>query len=151
MQTSQRPQGLNGPEHSQSDPIGKTTGSAEEYLSLAQAARVLPGRPSANCVWRWARKGVISRDGRRVCLRHIRLGGRILTTKGWVDAFGASLAEADRSYFAEQSAGAVPDRNRAYAGPVRGRSRSEVPPKPIGDDGSRNASLIERELEEEGL
>ena len=30
----------------------------DEHLTLARAAKLAPGRPSANCVWRWCREGV---------------------------------------------------------------------------------------------
>jgi hypothetical protein len=30
----------------------------EEHLTLVRAAKLAPGRPSVNCVWRWCREGV---------------------------------------------------------------------------------------------
>jgi len=50
------------------------------------------GRPSANCIWRWCRKGVLSRAGKRVRLRHVRIGGKIFTEAEWLNEFGQSLA-----------------------------------------------------------
>lgn len=70
-----------------------------EYLTLGQAARISPGRPSANAVWRWCRKGLRSRGGRRIRLQHVRMGGRIFTTEAWVHEFGQRLAEADSEHF----------------------------------------------------
>jgi len=32
--------------------------AAEEHITLAQAAKLAPGRPSSNCVWRWCCHGV---------------------------------------------------------------------------------------------
>jgi hypothetical protein len=52
---------------------------ANDYITLGEAAKIAPGRPSANCVWRWCRKGVLSRAGQRVRLRHVRIGGKIIT------------------------------------------------------------------------
>ena len=69
------------------------------YLSLAQAANLCPNRPSANAVWRWCRKGVKSRSGGRIYLRHYRVGGTIHTTEHDLDTFFEDIAQADRSYF----------------------------------------------------
>ena len=49
----------------------------EKHLTMAQAARISPGCPSPNCVWRWCRHGVKSRSGERVRLRHSGLVGII--------------------------------------------------------------------------
>lgn len=74
-------------------------------ISLAEAAKTLPqanGKNfSTNTVWRWARKGVKSRAGDTIRLQHVRLGGKIYTTRQWVDEFGARLAQADAQYFEE--------------------------------------------------
>ena len=69
--------------------------NSDEYITLSQAAKLAPGKPSPNCLWRWCRKGVLSRAKRRVHLRHIRIGGTIYTTAKWVRHFGRRLAEAD--------------------------------------------------------
>ena len=70
-----------------------------EYITLAEAAKLAPGRPSSNCIWRWCRRGVRSRSGQTVCLDHIRVGGRIFTTRALLGRFFAAVAEADREYF----------------------------------------------------
>ncbi len=70
-----------------------------EHLTMAQAAKVVPGHPSPNCLWRWCRKGVKSRSGERVHLQHVRLGGVIYTTAAWVEEFSRRLAQADASHF----------------------------------------------------
>lgn len=71
----------------------------DEHLTLTEAAKIAPGRPSTNCMWRWCRRGVLSRSGERVHLRHVRVGGRIFTTARWLDEFGRMLAAADTAYF----------------------------------------------------
>lgn len=71
----------------------------DAHLTLAQASRIAPGRPSTNCLWRWCRRGVLARNGERVRLEHIRAGGKIFTTVAWVTEFGRRLAEADAQYF----------------------------------------------------
>ncbi len=65
------------------------------YLTLAEAARLAPGRPSANAVWRWCRKGVKSRNGETIRLTHVRAGRQIFTTSDWMDEFFAVQARAD--------------------------------------------------------
>lgn len=78
--------------HAQADPT-------ERYISLTEVAKLAPGRPSTNCVWRWCRKGVKSRTGERVRLQHVRIGGMIFTSLMWLDEFGRKLADADAQYF----------------------------------------------------
>ncbi len=82
-----------------------TTGSpnapACELLTLPEAARLLPTRPHASALWRWSRLGLRARDGTRVRLKHLRLGGRIYTTHADLDAFGRALADADSVAFDE--------------------------------------------------
>ncbi|MBL4808871.1 MAG: DUF1580 domain-containing protein [Phycisphaerales bacterium] len=73
--------------------------SLDEHLTLAQAAKIAPGRPSANCVWRWCREGVKSASGDRIRLKHTRFGSRIFTTRQWLNDFGQALAEADAAHF----------------------------------------------------
>lgn len=74
-----------------------------DYITLVEAARISPGRPSSNAVWRWCRKGLRSRGGRRIRLQHVRMGGRIFTTEAWVHEFGQRLAEADSKHFELES------------------------------------------------
>lgn len=89
---------------------------AEEYLSLTHAARLSPGRPSANAVWRWCRRGLRARGADRVRLRHIRVGGRIYTRPEWLDAFFEQLAEADAAHFAEAEASLIRPRKQELSG-----------------------------------
>jgi hypothetical protein len=104
-----------------------------EYLTLTQATKLSPGRPSTNCIWRWCRRGVLSRGGRRVRLRHVRIGGKIYTTAEWLNDFGQRLADADAAYFdiEAETAASVPER---YS-----RKREE-----------RELQALERQLEEAG-
>ncbi|HPM22957.1 MAG TPA: hypothetical protein PLP66_03580 [Phycisphaerae bacterium] len=87
------------------------------YITLTEAAKIAPGRPSTNCVWRWCRRGVKSRNGERVRLQHLRIGGMIYTTPGWLEQFGRALADADAKYFdlceaAADASAAAPRRRR---------------------------------------
>jgi hypothetical protein len=56
-----------------------------EY-SLAQAAKVLPGKPSPTSVWRWTKRGIWLNDV-RLRLRAVRIGGRIVVTGADLLAF----------------------------------------------------------------
>ncbi len=62
-----------------SDPAGE---SADEYLSLSQAARELPGRPHVSTLHRWRLRGV-----RGARLRTCLVGGRRFTTRDWLEEF----------------------------------------------------------------
>ena len=114
----------------------------DEHLTLSEAAKIAPGRPSTNCIWRWCRRGVLARSGERVHLQHVRIGGKIFTTAQWLDEFGRRLAEADAAYFElrESDAAAPPPRTR----PNTRRQRYED---------HRRASIehANRELEDAGL
>lgn len=118
---------------------------AAKWITLSQAAKEAPGRPSSNAVWRWCRRGVISRNGERVYLRHIRVGGKVLTRSEWVAEFGEKLAEADRRYFSAQQEAAAGIPPRA----------AEFNPAKVGACGSvpsaRTITEIDQELSAEGL
>jgi hypothetical protein len=120
-----------------------------DHISLSAAAGVIPGRPATNCVWRWCRKGVIARNGDRVQLEHVRVGGKVLTTRRWIADFTARLTKADLAHFdAKQAAGAhLPARDSRYGAPKKRRPRPFKAPKSPRDDDAR----IDEELEGEGL
>ena len=113
-----------------------------EEITLSEAAKIAPGRPSTNCLWRWCRRGVLARSGERVRLQHTRVGGKIFTTAQWLNEFGRRLAEADAAYFElhDHDAAASPPRTR----PNTRRQRYED---------HRRASIehADRELEDAGL
>ena len=94
---------------------------SEDLLTLTQAAKVAPGRPSSNCLWRWCRRGVLSRSGGRLCLRHVRIGSRIFTTARWLQEFGDRLAAADAAHFQPRGDDAHPP----LATPPRRKARRE--------------------------
>jgi hypothetical protein len=109
---------------------------AVEYITLHKAAKLVPGGTSANAIWRWCRKGVLARDGQRVRLQHVRIGGKLYTTELWLTQFGQLLADADASYF------------RMDTGPTR----PQPAPHPRTDS-QRQAAVerAERELQEMGV
>ena len=61
--------------------------NCDNHITLAEAAKLAPGRPSACAVWRWCRIGIKSRNGQRIRLEHIRAGGRIFTSETALAAF----------------------------------------------------------------
>lgn len=82
-------------------------------------------------MWRWCRRGVLARSGKRIKLQHIRVGGKIFTTAEWVIAFGRHLADADAQYF------------EARIEPSRCTD--------IAPDRRQHLNRINRELEDAGL
>lgn len=118
---------------------------AEEQISLTEAAKIAPGRPSTNCIWRWCRRGVLSRGGERVRLQHLRIGGKIFTTARWMEEFGRKLAEADARYFDLCDAAA----NAATA--TIPRRRHQRAPSQFEEQRRREIAEAERELEQAGL
>ena len=57
------------------------------YINLTEAAKRSPGRPHTASIWRWMRKGVLSRGGERITLDHIRAGGKLFTTESALETF----------------------------------------------------------------
>ncbi len=118
-------------------------------ITLTQAAKIAPGRPSTNCLWRWCRRGVKARDGQRVRLQHVRIGGKIFVTLAWLEAFGRHLAEADVKSFdlcqAAAHAAAVAEP------PVQRRRRRSKQDDRAGQADRRELDAAQRELEEAGI
>ena len=56
--------------------------TTEQLMYLAEAAAILPGRPSIATLWRWRVKGV---RGRR--LESVVLGGRVFTSREALQRF----------------------------------------------------------------
>lgn len=72
----------------------------EQLLDMESAAKLVPSKPSPAAVWRWCRKGVVARNGKRICLEHRRYGRRLFTTRAALDAFAKAIAEADQEQLA---------------------------------------------------
>ena len=119
----------------------------DEHITLTEAAKITPGRPSTNCLWRWCRRGVLSRSGQRVRLQHIRIGGKIFTTAAWIQQFGEALAQADEAHFDLQEPVVSAEAGSPPAVPAprrRRRTRRD-------QQRHRAHEQAERELEEAGL
>lgn len=112
---------------------------SSNFLTLGQAAALVPNHPSPNCIWRWCRKGVKARSGERVHLQHVRLGGVIYTTGAWMQEFGRQLVDADAKHFDldEQDVEVAPHQPRATV--LTGKSRQA------------HLQQVQRELTEAGL
>jgi hypothetical protein len=54
----------------------------EDVVSMSQAAREVPGKPSPSTLWRWSRRGI---DG--VTLETVKVGSRIFTSRQAVTRF----------------------------------------------------------------
>lgn len=117
-----------------------------EYITLTQAAKIAPGRPSTNCIWRWCRRGVLSRGGERVRLQHVRVGGMIYTTAAWLEEFGRKLAEADAKYFDLSAAAA----EAAAAESAPRRRRRAITPSHFEQQRRTEMEAARRELDEAG-
>jgi len=53
----------------------------ESLLPLRQASAVLPTHPSQSRLYAWARYGVLARDGERVYLETLKVGGVLYTSE----------------------------------------------------------------------
>ncbi len=121
------------------------------YLTLSQAARFTPGEVSPNAIWRWCRQGVRSRGGDRIRLRHVRQGGRLFTTRRWLEEFGERLAAADAQHFA------INDESSSHRWDEVGAAPKRRPRPWRRDDSDLNAEHAKRqadinaELDAEGL
>lgn len=73
--------------------------AGEEKIDLTQAAKRCPGRPSCSALWRWCRRGIRARSGERVCLEHVRVGGRLYTSHAACERFFVSVTAADAEHF----------------------------------------------------
>lgn len=122
----------------------QTQSNAEQRITLTEVAKTTPGRPTANCIWRWCRRGVLARNGERVRLEHVRLGGRIFTTRRWLDEFGRALAEADARYFSRSQSAVAEGTTSKSRGHPQENSKTE-------NERARELERIEQELEEVGL
>jgi len=72
-----------------------------KYLTLSEAAQVIPGRPHTSSLWRACRKGVLGRNGERIYLGHYRWGRRIFTTREDIEQYVQALQRADAEHFNE--------------------------------------------------
>lgn len=121
---------------------------ANPLITLTEAAKITPGRPSTNCLWRWCRRGVLSRGGERVRLEHRRIGGKIFTAPDWLDEFGRKLAEADTRHFDLCQAAAS---EAAAEEPRVPRRRRRAQPPAAEHEDLREVEDAERELDEAGI
>jgi hypothetical protein len=128
VDTQQDPHAQKAHADRQNDPVRRRDG----YITLVEASKLTPGRPSTNCMWRWCRKGVKSRNGERIRIKHVRMGGKIYTTAGWIAEFGKRLADSDAEYF---------DRDRPAPPAYRRRHRKRSDTQRMADIRRAEAEL----------
>ncbi len=73
-----------------------------KYLTFSEAAKLVPGQPTSNCVLRWARFGLKTRGGCRVRLQYIRVGHKCFTRSEWLDDFYQATSDGDAPLFLAQ-------------------------------------------------
>jgi hypothetical protein len=59
----------------------------EELITLAEASKMLPGRPSLQTLWRWRRRPSRASGGRT--LEVVRIGGKVFTSRSALARFAA--------------------------------------------------------------
>ena len=74
----------------------------QDYISLAQASKLCPGRLSIQSIWRWCRKGIKSKSGERIHLEHYRVGGKLYTTENDLQNFFKNVTESDKLHFQKE-------------------------------------------------
>ncbi len=66
------------------------------YISLRDAAKLLPGPPSVCTLWRWCDRGFYFWAVDQVIrLEHVRIGRALYTTPEWLDEFFDRLSAAN--------------------------------------------------------
>jgi len=63
------------------------------YLSPKEVSAIIPGNPTDDSIRNWMREGVrVKVDGQttRLRMKHLPIGGRIVTTIEWVNEFLAT-------------------------------------------------------------
>jgi len=59
-----------------------------QYITLQEAARLLPNKPSACTLWRWCVRGIHVRESDEVVrLRFVCIGRKYFTAAEWLDEF----------------------------------------------------------------
>lgn len=87
-------------------------------LSLAEAARELPGHPNPSTLWRWRTKGV-----RGVRLKTILIGGRRHVTPAALDEFITATTAAGETVNEKPSTGAESNSRRQRSADTSRRLR----------------------------
>ena len=82
--------------------------NTDNYLSLAEAARTVPGKPSPATLWRW-----ITRGCNGVKLAAVRFGDRYFVTPEALEDFGREAASAPKAGRTSQGHGDPPSRTDA--------------------------------------
>ncbi len=68
--------------------------TAVDVLTCAQAGRLLPGKPSPSCCWRWMKRGY---GQTRIRLQYAKVGRRMITNRAALTEFCRRIAELDQA------------------------------------------------------
>jgi len=90
---------------------------------------------------------VRARTGERICLEHIRIGGKIFTTANSIEEFGRRLAAADAAYFESQGE----HNGDAQVQPITSSGPTPTPGRRRHAKSQPNQEHIERALHKAGL
>lgn len=77
----------------------------EQKISLNAAAKITPEPVHPSAPWRWMRRGILGRNGQRVFLEGVRVGGKLMTSEPAMERFFAAVAEADAEHFRNDRSG----------------------------------------------
>ena len=90
--------------------------SKEKQITLRDAAKITPKPIHPSAPWRWMRRGVLARNGERIYLEGIRVGGKLFTSEEAMQRFFVAVTEADDEHFREShsspSASCTPSESR---------------------------------------
>ena len=60
----------------------------DDYITLDEAAEMIPAKPSHTTVWRWCSKGIYVRGADQIVrMRFVRIGRKFFTKADWVEEF----------------------------------------------------------------
>lgn len=93
----------------------------EEKITLKSAAKLTPEPVNPSAPWRWMRRGILGRNGERIYLEGVRVGGKLMTSQPAMERFFAAVAAADAEHFRSERP-AKP----AYSKPTPSRRASEI-------------------------
>ncbi|NLW87317.1 MAG: hypothetical protein GXY38_10635 [Planctomycetes bacterium] len=67
----------------------------QEYITLKEAGRRLPGSVSGCTIWRWCTKGFYIPAAKRVIrMQYVHIGRKVFTTEQWIEQFIDDLTAA---------------------------------------------------------
>lgn len=60
----------------------------DEYITLQEAAELLPTKPAQSTIWRWCARGIYVRGADQIVrMQFVRIGRKMFTTSDWLEEF----------------------------------------------------------------